>query len=424
MKRIISIAVALLCFGSLFAQSDDELFGGDDDFFFGEDDGIIEMEEVAAPKTDLKNGVIFETGSIKIGGNFNLSLGTTTTFAEGVSFADSVKNTSLTPAVEALITLDARPSDNLRMYLKTGIDYPFLTKENTTGNTFFIKELFTDFNLGENVAMRFGKQTVTWGVGYFYSPADVINSAIDPENPTAQVEGPLCLRSQIVFPGTQNALWAYVIPDSNLIFGSAKARDTALALKGEMVLGGWEIGLGGYYKYDTTPRLMATASGTLFKKLSVFGEAVCAYGQPEEWTDFLDKTFYGQATAGFMYTWNDPKITLAGQYYYNGQDDSSLLDLVVSMGQASMDETRPYRQKGHQGALAVSFGKIGTTKLNGAVYTVANFTNEVLIASGSLTYKPVNELSLSAGPYITWIGFSNKPVAALKLDFVLGGGKF
>lgn len=454
-RSLICGAMVFLCLGNLFAQSDEDLFGSDDDLFFGDDDGIIELEEVAAPKTDLKNGVIFETGSVKIGGNFNLSLGTTTTFKDGVEFKDSVKDTTLSPTAEAMLTVDARPTENLRMYMKTGVAYPFVTKGNATlsgttitlpgmlfgstdnidipllvssdlsaRNLFYIKELFTDFKLGENVSMRFGKQTVTWGVGYFYSPADVINSAIDPENPTAQVEGPLCLRSQIVFPGTQNALWAYVIPDTNFEKGTVNAIDTALALKGEFVLGGWEFGLGGYYKYETTPRLMATASGTIFKKLSVFGEAVCAYGQPETWVNDQDKEFYAQATAGFMYNWSDPKITLMGQYFFNGQEDSSLLDYAVSKGLATEEEARMARSKGHNLAMAVNFGKIGTTKINGAIYTVANFTNEVIIASGTLTYKPVDEMGISAGPYFTWAGYDNKPVTALKLNFTLGGGKF
>lgn len=458
MKKFLTAVFLLFCAGIMFAQNDDELFGSDDDLFFGDDDGIIEMEEIAAPKTDLKNGVIFETGSVKIGGNFNLSLGTTTVFNDGDNFKDSVKETALSPTAEAMLTIDARPAENLRMYMKTGIAYPFVTKGNSPLNTitipstllppeiqavlgnngayvyftsdnsprnlFYVKELFTDFNIGENVAMRFGKQTVTWGVGYFYSPADVINSAIDPENPTEQVEGPLCLRSQIVFPGTQNALWAYLIPDNNFLSGTVKARDTALALKGEFVFGGWEIGIGAYYQYDTTPRFMTTASGTIFKKLSVFGEGVCAYGQPEAWLNNEDKKFYGQGTLGFMYNWSDPKITLMGQYYFNGQDDSSLLDLLVDKGQLSMDDTRLARKKGHNCACAVSFGKIGTTSVTGSVYAIANFTNEVLIASGSLSYKPINELSISAGPYVTWTGFDNKPVAAVKLDFSLGGGKF
>lgn len=451
MKKFLMAVMAVFCAGIMFAQSDDELFGGDDDFFFGDDDGIIEMEAVAAPKTDLAKGVLFETGSVKIGGNFELSLTSLTAFSEGKSFADSLKETSLSPVADAQITLDARPSENLRMFMKTGISYPYVTKNNaslmgysnpmTPGysllitsddslrNLFYIKELFSDFNLGENVAFRFGKQTVTWGVGYFFSPADVINSAIDPENPTAQVEGPLCLRTQIVFPGTQNALWAYLIPDSDLIYGSAEARDTALAAKAEFVLGGWELGLGGYYKYDTTPRACLTASGTLFNKLSVFTEAVAAYGQTEEWLESKDKTFFGQATVGFMYNWKTPKIILLGQYFYNGQKDYEIEKMQQMLGAvpeyaAQTKELDFMKREGHNAALAVNFGKVFTNSLSASVYAVANFTIESTIASAMLTYSPVNEIKVSFGPYLTWLKYDETPVTAAKITFTLGGGKF
>lgn len=437
-KSLISLTLlSVLCASSLFAQSDDELFGSDDDFFFDDDDGIIEMEEVAAPKTDLARGVLFETGSVKIGGTFDLSLTTLTTFNKDKDFKDELKDTLLLPTAGALLTVDARPTDNLRMYMKTGIAYPFVTAGNSaiTGtsltfpgmllgnpggnitlpvllsndlslrNMFYVKELFSDFNLGQNVAMRFGKQTVTWGVGYFYSPADVINlTQIDPENPTAQVEGPLCLRSQVVFPGTQSTLYGYIIPDTNMALSEnglgIMARDTALAAKGEYVIGGWEIGGGAWYKYQNPSRLTATASGTIFNKISVFGEAVFAFDQD---------TKFGQGTAGFMYNWKTPEITFMGQYYCNG--DESAKDAF----------TGAY---GQNAAIAINFGKILNKKLTANIFGIANFTNETTVASAMLNYNPVNELKLSVGPYLMWKDYNEQPVISAKTTFTLGGGKF
>lgn len=435
-KKLSLFLVSLLCIGGLFAQSDDDLFGSDDDFFFDDDDGIVQMEEVAAPKSDLTRGVLFEAGAVKIGGNFDLSLTTLTTFNKDKNFKDEVKDTLLLPTAGAFLTVDARPSENLRMYMKTGIKYPFVTTSNSAlmgtsisipgflinstealtlpvlisndlsfRNMFYVKELFSDFNLGQNVSMRFGKQTVTWGVGYFYSPADVINlTQIDPEDPTAQVEGPLCLRSQVVFPGSQTTAYGYIIPDTNLSvtengFG-VMARDTALAVKGEFVLGGFEIGGGAWYKYNNPTRLTATATGTVFRKISVFGEAVFA---------FDSDTKFGQETAGFMYNWKTPEITMIGQYYFNG--DKSVKDAM----------TGAY---GHNGAFAMNFGKIITKDLSAAVYAVMNFTNETTIASAMLNYSPVKELNFSAGPYIMWKDYNEKPVTSAKITVSLGGGKF
>ena len=89
-RRILLSMMTFLCVGLLFAQD-----FSDDDFFFTDDDGIIEMEEVAAPKSDLARGVLFETGSVKIGGTFDLSLTTLTTFSKDKVFkAFATINTS------------------------------------------------------------------------------------------------------------------------------------------------------------------------------------------------------------------------------------------------------------------------------------------------------------------------------------------
>ena len=70
MKKIFSISVVLLLtMGFLFAQSDDDLFGGDDDLF-GDDDFLIEEVSDVSAKSDLSKGVLFDNGSVKIGGNF------------------------------------------------------------------------------------------------------------------------------------------------------------------------------------------------------------------------------------------------------------------------------------------------------------------------------------------------------------------
>ena len=46
------------------------------------------------------------------------------------------------------------------------------------------------------------------------------------------------------------------------------------------------------------------------------------------------------------------------------------------------------------------------------------------IVSASLSYSPIDELTVSAGPYIGWKDFDSDPVVAIKLSATLGGGKF
>lgn len=461
-KQIFSIIFITFSLSGLFAQTDDELFGGDDDFFT--DDGIEVVEAVSA-KSDLSKGTLFETGSIKIGGNFSTSLTTMTTLysdnsdnsansdSATSSFKDNLYNTKLTPTASAYISVDARPSQTLRMYTKFGIAYPYTVSATTrlddyttygpTSATTFItdwftlKELFTDFSIADRAFFRFGLHTVTWGCGYFFSPvSDLINtSSINPEDTDAQVDGSLNLRTQITFPGSQNCLWFYVIPSTDFInqtSAESYLRDTALAGKYELVLGGWEFGLGGYWKYQNAPKAMITASGSL-KNISIFGEFVYRYGADSEWTassDWADKTNIIQATVGLSRYWKTPLITFAAQYYYDSNDK---------------DMAHQYFTFGHNLAAILNFGRIfGKTDFTANIFAMVNFGKEEMPAllksylssyslssylnsmtlSAMFNYSPISELKLGLGPYLTWESLENKPVVSLKLTATLGGGKF
>ena len=406
--------------------------------------------------TDLAHGVIFQTGAVKVGGTFTMSVSTLTTLYDDSdnSFKDNLINTALTPTATGELTVDARPTQTLRMFTKFGMKYPYTISAYTgtktvvypdttssTGynftsisttviiNSFYMKELFTDFSIKDRAFFRFGLHTVTWGTGYFFSPvSDMINtSAIDPEDPTAQVNGALNLRTQITFPGTQNCLWMYVIPDTtlNTTTYAYDARRTAFAAKGDILLGNWELGMGAFWKYENAPKGMLTASGSIINsKVSVFAEGVYSYGSETEWkanTKWDDKSNIFQATVGASYYWKTPQITFAAQYYYdNNKDDDAITT------------------KGHNIAGTIAFAKIGTTNLTGNIFGIfylgrntdpiitaaGTYTPSRAIVSASLTYSPIDNLSLGAGPYVTIHTFDEAPTVALKLTATLGGGKF
>lgn len=470
MKKIFVTAIFLtFCFVSISAQSDDfsneDFFSSDDSLFsddvfsedslFADGDGIDEVNEVSA-KTDLSKGILFEDGSIKIGGNFTTSLETETVLysEEDKSFGENLKDSVLTPTANANLIVDARPTQSLRMYTKFGIQYPYAVKENlqnknifdqavtlktqvTISDWFSLKELFTDFSIADTAFFRFGLHTVTWGTGYFFSPvSDLINtSSIDPENTSAQVDGSLNLRTQIILPNTQNCLWFYVIPSTNFNAGTTAetyVRDTALAAKADLVFGNWEFGIGGFYKYQNAPKAMLTASGSL-KNVSVFGEIVYRYGADSEWLskkdDWNDKTNIFQTTVGLSRYWKNPAITLAAQYYYDGNNK---------------DMVHQYLTYGHNIAALVNFGKIlGNTDFSASIFGMVNFGKEdlppslsamlpqtyaslinTMTLSAMINYSPLSTIKIGMGPYITWKSFDNNPTVSLKLSASLGGGKF
>ena len=454
-KTFLFILVLLFTIGTITAQSDDDLFGSDDDFF-GDDDFLIEEVEDVSAKTDLSKGILFDNGSVKIGGSLSASASlSTVVYKEDTEFIDNLEATTLIPSLGSSITIDARPNQDLRLFSRFNMNYPF------SGNVLQVKEMFTDFNAGDYTSFRFGLHTVTWGTGLFYSPvSDMINtSSIDPEHRDEQVDGSLNLRALINIPGTMNNLWFYVIPDK----GTWQARDTALAIKGEFVTGGWELGAGAFYKYNTAPRAMLTASGSI-KKWALFGEAVYQYGSDREWIEnqsFDDKKSVFKATAGFMRNWSDPNISLLAQYYYDGNDfDASEYTDIMFYFQ-NMQFISEYGTKGHNLAVSVGFSKLfGCDDLSLSLLGITNFTkpkvidlttpknafilsmldadtkNAVIeginsvknsprtILSATLNYSFNDNASMGFGPYVTLSDWKKPPIVAVKLNFTLGGGKF
>ena len=447
MKRFIILLIIGLLTAFAFAQSDDDLFGGSDDDLFT-DDSIVEVKDVSA-KSDLSKGVIFDTGSIKVGGSLSAGITTNTVLysPEENDLGKNIYASTLKPDLSAMLSVDARPTETLRIYTKFGFAYPFQNKATANGNSiviadwFKLKELFTDFSLKDTAFFRFGIHTVTWGTGYFFSPvSDMINtSSIDPENPEKQVDGALNLRTQIVFPNSQNCLWFYVIPSTNFTNQTAESymRETALAGKFDLLIGNWEFGIGGFYKYQNAPKAMLTATGSL-RKIGFFGEFVYSYGSASEWArnnNWDDKTSIIQATAGFSYMWKEPQITLAAQYYFNGNDK----------------DPAAYVIGGHNIAALLSFGKLfNNNDFSASIFAIGNFgrkemtaaeremlrlsgaTDEMLAAvSGTaltstamLYYSPIKELKVGLGPSITFKTFEANPTISLKLSATLGGGKF
>ena len=501
--------IGIFCFSVNAQVSDEDLSGSADDDFF-DDDGIVELEvneNESVANADLKKGILFQDGSVKTGGSFTTSVTTNTLLysEDEKSFGDYLSETVLTPEVSAYLTIDARPNQNLRMYSKFGLAYPFqstaassseclsmkvgeifpesddpmmngilsvLTEipvtvgvKTTTSVTDFlkVKELFTDFNIGETAFFRFGLHTVTWGTGYFFSPvSDMINTtSIDPEDVDAQVDGALNLRTQIVFPNTQNCLWLYVIPDTDFITTgtvSSFAKYTALAGKYDFVIGGWELGAGAFWKYEHAPKAMLTASGSI-GNLGLFGEGVYQYGGAFEWENstkwYEDKTNIFQATIGGLYNWKTPLITLAAQYYYDGNSMDRLVDIdktVSYLGQTSRIKIDvPGFTQGHNIALAANFGRVfGTRDVTAAIFGMMNFGRDSIVYevpaefdesieqvkaqvislfntatfSALLYYTPISTLKMGIGPYVTVKDFETAPDVAVRLSFSLGGGKF
>ncbi|MDD9989711.1 MAG: hypothetical protein OXQ31_25820, partial [Spirochaetaceae bacterium] len=249
---------------SLFGSSDEEdkneeespigtadLFGGD----------VLVTEEAAADGPSVPAG----PPPVEIGGSYRFSLTGDVAWSSFEELAESpLEPDSQGVGVDlgATVFLDARPADDFRVFGKVDLSYPFTTDQDAQPPRGFddivsVRELFSDFTIGDALFLRGGKHTIAWGVGYFFSPADVLNlTSIDPEDPEAEREGPVSLRANL--PVDFHNLYLYVIADP----GDDGVR-LAAAPKAEFVLGGTEVGIGAFYHPDRVPRAMLTVSTSL-----------------------------------------------------------------------------------------------------------------------------------------------------------------
>lgn len=501
------------------ASFDDSSF---DDLFF-EDVGITEVTESDADRDPLAD--LLETEAITWSGNYSGNLGFSWEWDEYLTgFTLSDHTSTLSPSASATLRFDARPEQDYRVFGKLiletqasglgglGLDLSQIQFSDNGDGTFNfsvddtdeesedqqdppslsltigMQELFADFQYEDSVFFRFGKSFIAWGVGYFFSPADVLNlDSIDAEDPTADRQGPLNLR--VHYPFGLNNLYVYAITDQ-----VESPEDIAYAVKSEWLLGGTEVGIGGYYRQNKAPRLVSTFS-TSVKDVRVFGEGVVSWGsdrvfltpsigQPtfEDQTPAseryvaldsftIDTLPFFSGTIGFSYTATDPAVFLAGQYYLNGEgypfrrfeDGSTLLDnavylalnpdtngLSVPADQQPDDYDAPpavgiadiqnFGQ--HYGALIASFSSIADTDLSCSVFWLGNLTDGSGIISPSLSWNIFDHASVSFGTRFTY-GASGteygdtaslfahdpeeepqRPIFAVQVDLSLGGGSF
>lgn len=444
-RRILyALALSALAAPAMAQASDidyDELFGSEDDLF-------VEIEEDSSAIPGL---ALLQTESVRLGGSVSGSAAASWTWNDPYQdfSLDGFDSYGLTPALSATLFFDARPSADSRFYGSVKTAWPFDEAE--------VFELFTDFNYNDSVFFRFGKQTVNWGVGYFFSPANVINlEGIDPFNPERQLEGPVSLRAHYPIPGSQHNLWAYaVLPAADM-----KPEDVHVAAKAEFVAGAWEFGLGGWYAYERPLRGVVTASGSV-GRLSLFGEGYVARGSDKKWVENVatynpftgtgsrtdDSSIFLKGSAGFMWNKSDWNFSVAGQYLYDGEGytDEDRDDLI-NQAYTLIDVLPPgdakdsamgvlkglvYNSGRHYAALNLSKSELGLKDLSANLTVLANLSDWSGIARPSLSYRLFKGMSASLSASFAfgmedseYLVLNDGPAMSWSFGLTMGSGSF
>ena len=339
-------------------------------------------------------------------------------------------SSSLASRLAADLYFDARPERDFRVFgkVKAAYEYP---EEWEIG----IFELFSDFQVRDLLFFRAGKQTVQWGVGYFFSPADVLNLvSIDPEDPGADREGPIALKAHLPF-SAHNAYLYLVANDVD------KPYEIAVAPKIELLMGSYELGLGAFYQTDLTPKGMLTLTGPLWD-LDLFGEAMIQWGSDRTFvrtttfplyeTYTVEQQLLFSGSAGFSYLKSDWNLSLFAQYFYNGQsyEDGRLPSTAVFALDAgaitSADLLYPGR---HYLAASIGWSEIGDSALSLSLLYLANLSDGSGLITPTVSWAPIDPVTLSSGARISY-GDSGSEYAPLggslawTLSASVGAGRF
>jgi len=305
---------------------------------------------------------------------------------------------SLTSKLYGDLFFDARPDRDFRVFGKVKAVYQYPYDWDVE-----IFELFSDFQIKDLIFFRAGKQTVQWGVGYFFSPADVLNLvSIDPEDPGAEREGPIAVKTHFPF-AAHNAYLYLVAGDID------KPYEIAVAPKLELLLGNYELGIGAFYQIDLTPKGILTLTGPL-RDLDLFAEAMIQWGSDRTFVDFspppdtytVENELLFSGTAGFSYINPDWNLSLIAQYFFNGQgykETFSSTSPQVSSALLAGDITAADLLYPGRHYLAASIGwyELLDSDFSLSLLYLANFSDRSGLITPTVTWEPIDHVSLSTG---------------------------
>ncbi len=411
----------------LFETDDEALFGSDEDDLFGGGRGGL-LQEVDSSNGDGVSLVdeLLVRDRPEVGLTYRLALQSDWVWPRVTpSSPVRVPEHRLGLQLNGSIFVDARPRPDFRLFAKARAE------ANPSTPLLQLHELFADFNLDERVFFRGGKQQISWGVGYFFSPADIVNiGRLDPENPEADREGPVALKVNL--PVGSNNYYVHLIADRD-----GATSHLAVAPKAEVVLGGSEWGLGAYVRERKAPRGMVTLSSS-WGPISLFGEGVLSYGSDKRFVQEAtgpgspalavvrrtDEPF-AHATFGARLAVTDPQgrysVSAAAQYAFNGEgyppgflaENGDEIQALVNSGALSPADLRNSGR--HYAALSLGWTKALNSRYSPNLFWMGNLQDGSGMATATLGVDLWQEIDASIGLRRTY-----GPIGG---EFAPGGGE-
>ena len=389
--------------------SEDDLFGADDDLFGGE--LIAPARETG---TRIDEGLLIAE-SVEIGGRYVFTVEATAIWDDAFTAEPRYRDpdeVSMSTALSSRLFLDARPARDFRVFGQMTVSYPFETGDSRgLQDVFMVEELFSDFTWSDALFFRAGLQTLNWGVGTFYSPANLLRPGLaGPMDPDARQSGTIALRASI--PIRVNHADAYLLFPATV---DSQPLHTGAAARVEFVIGDGEVALGGRYQRDTSPAAMIVVTRSV-GDFDVFGEGMLRYGSDrtfvEEAGPFpglsvrrVDDELFASAMAGIRYAYTPAgagwSVAAMAEYFYNGEgyddpaiitDNPAAIGALLGAGEITGDDLATTGK--HYSALSAATDLFGTN-LNIAVVWLHNYTDRSALLVPSLSVTLLDHFALT-----------------------------
>lgn len=311
------LLASLFLGGSLFAQSDDDIFA----------EGAFD-EAVAQGQAEGEANKLVWLGGVSLASTTNLILPTDGLYASQSLFTGKGFLKATNPAVGALFL-----SYTYNQALWSSTDDPSFVRALTrTGNPptapqYGLSEFHLSFDVDKKVFLRLGNQLIDWGASAVWSPSDFINRRVaDPDAPVDTRAGKAGLRVHVPWSGGNVFLFADA---SRSIATDGRPRDLvetgAVGVKVDTTLAGWNLGVVGNFGKTSEPRSGLTVSGALLG-IDVWGEAGAVLpvgGHTLTWAASLG----GERSFGFDSEWT---ARMEGFWNPDGKGDVELTAPVLA----------------------------------------------------------------------------------------------
>jgi hypothetical protein len=424
----ISLLTAMTISVPLFAQKSDEVNESD---LFSNPDSVVETKKLD------KKAVAAEDNMKKIGISGELNSVNMYSYRRGSVSDKTIDGNQFNPYIDGTLLADVRlPAQSKGFGNFEGIHN---AQDNT--NNFYMRELFLDFNIGNVVYFRTGKQVLQWGRCYLWNPTDLIN--VEKKSFQTKIgsrEGAYGLKAQISF-GT--AVNMYGFADTSK---ADNINQIAGAYKLEFLIGTTEMAFSVWGK-DTFHPVYGYDFSTRLLTLDIVGEASASYGSNTEkviiqngilTTDKDEGKWIPKASIniGRSFDWFDQldKISIHTEFFYNGDgykknflnddtlyihNDTVTLDYngaqTVFPGGSPMNKAyyllaknlyEPNYHSRYYAALFTTINKFIISDLTLSLNAIGNLEHKSFIAATDLEYQDINDFK--AGIIVnTYIGKKN-----------------